>query len=172
MSGFEQLKIKMRAKVLSRFPSLSNKAADKIEPLAFDSIPWAAFNKPLSEAKISMVTTAGVHLKSDEPFDMVDTSGDPTFRIVPTDASRETMMITHNYYDHTDADRDINIVFPVDRLKELANEGVIGSVSDRLFSFMGHIEPNHFDSFLNDNVLQVAKKIKEDNVDAVLVTPG
>ena len=172
MSALSQLKNKLLAKLLTRFPSLADKAAQKIKPLTFDNTPWVPFDKPLNESKISLVTTAGVHLVIDKPFDMEDSTGDPTYRVVPTDRSPDGMMITHDYYDHKDADRDINIVFPIDRLKELADEGIIGSVSSRFFGFMGHIEENHIERFVKDQIPQVAKMMKEDGVDAVLVTPG
>jgi D-proline reductase (dithiol) PrdB len=167
-----RIKNRLVARLFTAFPALARRAAHKVPPLKFDQTPWAHFTKPLSEARIALVTTAGVHLKSDTPFDMIDSTGDPTFRMIPSAAQVSELMITHDYYDHTDANKDINIVFPIDRLRELAAEHVIGSVSPRFFSFMGHIQENHFPRFLLEQAPLVAAMLIEDQVDAVIVTPG
>ena len=169
---FSRIKNRFIAMIFTRFPSLARSAAGKVPPLKFDQSPWAPFTKPLASARIGLVTTAGVHLKSDKPFDMADSTGDPTFRVIPSSAMADDMMITHDYYDHSDADKDINIVFPLERLRELAAEGVIGGVTERFFSFMGHIDENHFPRFLEEQLPQVAAMLLEDGADAVLVTPG
>ena len=103
---------------------------------------------------------------------MKDTNGDPTYRDIPKDASKEQLTITHDYYDHKDADKDINIVFPIDRLKELKETGEIGDLADINFGFMGHIEAGHIYTLINDTAPEVADRLKSQGVDAVLLTPG
>jgi D-proline reductase (dithiol) PrdB len=66
---------------------------------------------------------------------MTDPSGDPTSREIPADTSPQDLCITHDYYDHTDADRDINVVLPIERVRELKILGEIGDVNHRHFSF-------------------------------------
>jgi D-proline reductase (dithiol) PrdB len=66
-----------------------------------------------------------VHLRTQKPYDIEDGDGDPSLRELPADTPAPEYMITHDYYDHTDADTDLNIVFPIDRLREFAREGVI-----------------------------------------------
>jgi len=68
--------------------------------------------------------------------------------------------------------KDLNIVFPVARLKEMAAEGFVGSVARRHFSFMGHIKDSHLDNLLETHAPQVANHLVQDHVDAVLLTPG
>jgi len=172
MTNYARLKNKALAWVFSRFPSLGAKAADKIEAVTFDTIPWTALKKPLSESRLSLVTTAGVHLRSDEPFNMADPTGDPTVRVIPSDVSATELMITHDYYDHTGADEDINIVFPLERLRELRDRGRIGSLAARYYGFMGHIEPNHIPALMETYAPRVAAMMKEDGVDVALLTPG
>ena len=167
-----RLKNRLIASIFTMFPALARSAAAKVPPLSFDQTPWAPFGKPLAEARVALLTTAGVHMRSDTPFDMTDSTGDPTLRVVPSDAPTAEMMITHDYYDHKDADKDINLVFPVERLREMATEGIIGGVTQRFFSFMGHIDQNHFPRFLEDELPKVAAMLKEDGADAVLITPG
>jgi D-proline reductase (dithiol) PrdB len=84
----------------------------------------------------------------------------------------DDLMITHNYYDHQDADQDINVVFPIKRLKEFEAEGMIGQVAPRHFSFMGHILGHHIESLVNRTGPEVAKMLKADGVDAVFLTPA
>ena len=118
------------------------------------------------------MTTAGVHLKSQKPFDMEDKEGDPTFREVPKDTPKSSLTITHKYYDHADADKDINIIFPVDRLSEMKERGEIGEVAEINYSFMGHILGRHVKTLVEETAPEVAGRLKSNNVDIVLLTPG
>lgn len=138
----------------------------------FDDVPWRPFTGRVSESRVALVTTAGVHLKSDPPFNMRDPAGDPGFREIPADAAEGSYTITHNYYDHTDADKDINVVFPFQVLQQLAASGDIGSVNGRHFSFMGHILPPHIHTLTHKTAARVARLLKRDGVDIVLLTPA
>jgi len=81
-------------------------------------------------------------------------------------------MITHNYYDHKDADQDINVVFPMERLRELEIEGTIAGIAPKHFSFMGHILGHHIETLINRTGPEVAKMLEADGVDAVFMTPA
>jgi D-proline reductase (dithiol) PrdB len=119
-----------------------------------------------------MVTTAGVHLKSQPPFNMEDPDGDATFRAFPADVDKTDLTITHKYYDHSAADSDINVVLPIDRLRELRDEGVIGRIAPTLYSFMGHIDGPHVKTLMEETAPQVADLLVRDEVDAVFLTPA
>jgi D-proline reductase (dithiol) PrdB len=103
---------------------------------------------------------------------MKDSCGDPSFREIPADTTTDNLTITHIYYDHSDADKDINIVFPIERIRLLKNSGEIGSVNPRHFSFMGHIRGNHIDTLLNETAPRVASILKGDGVDVAILTPA
>ncbi len=172
-----RLKNKLFAKLFTRFPFLGESAAKGVEVTTAGTssesgIPWTTFSKKLTEAKVAIVTTAGVHIKSDEPFNMQDEDGDPTYRVIPGATPNEELTITHDYYDHADADKDINIVFPLQRLREFAGEGVIGSVSANHYGFMGHIKGAHVDTLVYKMAARVAESLRKDEVDAVILTPG
>jgi D-proline reductase (dithiol) PrdB len=137
-----------------------------------DEIPWAPLRKPLREATVTMVTTAGVHLRSDPPFDMDDPDGDPSFRAIPSTADRAELVITHKYYDHSAADRDLNVVLPIDRLRELAAEGVVGGIGPTFYGFMGHIDGRHVKTLIEVTAPTVAGRLRADRVDAVFLTPA
>lgn len=160
------------ARLFTRFPSLFRRWVRKHQFVEFDDSPWVPFTGRIPDSRVALITTAGVHLKSDPPYDMHHAAGDPSFRKIPGDAKVDDLMITHNYYDHADADRDLNVVFPLERLRDLAQAGDIGSVSPRNFSFMGHIVPPHIHTLVHRTAPQVARMLEEDAVDLVLLTPA
>ncbi|HUI68416.1 MAG TPA: glycine/sarcosine/betaine reductase selenoprotein B family protein [Nitrospirota bacterium] len=163
---------KLIAKIITRFPSLSRKFTAAYEPWKSLDIPWAPVTTGLENSKIAVVTTAGIHHKDQEPFDMKDRDGDPSYRIIDITKPLSSLMITHDYYDHSDADRDINIVFPIERLKEFAREGFIGNIADFHYGFMGHITGKHLLTLINKSAPEVADRLKKDDVDIVILTPG
>ena len=159
------------AKIFSRSPLLVERWARSAKVVNNLDTPWAILPKESRQCKIALVTTAGVHLRSQAPFDMED-NGDPTWREIPSQADLQDLMITHNYYDHRDADRDINIVFPVKRLSELEADGVIGRIAPRHFSFMGHTGGRHLETMVKKTAPEVAGLLKADEVDTVFLTPA
>lgn len=167
-----RFKNRILARILTRFPKLVDRIAAKTEAIAVEGIPWAPVKKPLKVSRIAIVTTAGVHLRSQIPFNMKDSQGDPSYRELPSHTPKEDYIITHDYYDHTDADRDINIVYPIDRLKEMKEEGLIGDVAEKNYGFMGHIEGPHIDTLVRRTAPEVARKLKNEGVDIALLTPG
>jgi D-proline reductase (dithiol) PrdB len=88
-------------------------------------VPFTPFDMDLAKATIAIVSAAGVHQKDQEAFNIADDLGDLSYRVVGGDAQTSDLMVTHHHYDHTDADADINVVFPLDRLRELQSEGFI-----------------------------------------------
>jgi len=162
----------MLAKIFNRYSFLVERWARSGKFVNNLHTPWAILSKEMREFKIGLVTTAGVHLKSQLPFDMGDKDGDPTWREISSQVDLEDLMITHNYYDHRDADQDINVVFPVERLRELKADGVIGGISPRHFSFMGHITGRHLDTLIKRTGPEVARILKGDSADAVFLTPA
>ena len=89
-------------------------------------IPYTPFSGRLDSSLVGIVSTAGVHLKSQEPFVL---QGDTSYRAIPAEAVTQQLTVTHDHYDHNDAHRDINCVFPVEILRELVAEGRLGSTT-------------------------------------------
>ena len=153
-------------------PWLSERWARRHRFAETEGIPWAPLKKPLQETVIALVTTAGVHLKAQPPFDMDDPNGDPSFRVIPAYIKKEEVVITHNYYDHSAADKDLNVVLPLDRLKELKAEGFIGGIAPFVYGFMGHIDGPHVDTLVKQTAPEVAHLLTRDGADAVVLTPA
>ncbi|MCF4151531.1 hypothetical protein L2W58_06920 [Dethiosulfovibrio sp. F2B] len=128
---------------------------------------WTPVTKDLKDMNIALATAAGVHLKSDKRFNL---AGDSTYRIVPGDALIDDMMVSHGGYDNGDVNKDINCMFPLDRIRELAAEGFIKSVAKSHVGFMGG--GGNQEKFKNDLGPSVAKILKDEGVDAVLMTAG
>ncbi|MBI4596605.1 MAG: hypothetical protein HY730_09575 [Candidatus Tectomicrobia bacterium] len=170
--NFSRFKNKIISKLITRFPSLAKGFIESYRPWETEGIPWTPVTKPLEGCKIAVVTTAGVHHRDQKPFDMEDQNGDPTFREIDITRPMRDLMITHDYYDHGDADRDINIVFPIERLGELEREKIIGHLAGTHYGFMGHIDKAHILTLISDSAPEVAKRLKADRVDMVLLVPG
>jgi D-proline reductase (dithiol) PrdB len=130
----------------------------------FDSSPWVT-GPPLAKRRVALITTAGLHLRSNLPFGV----GASDYRIIPTDTSANDLVMSHisTNFDRTGFQQDWNVVFPLDRLRELAKEKVIGSVADYHYSFMGATDPIRMEA-LARNLAQI---MKNDGVDAVLLVP-
>lgn len=170
--NLHRLRNRLFALLFSRFPALTARWLKKQHLANYGPPPWAALSKPLSQCRIALVTTAGVHLRKDTPFAMNDQDGDPSYRVIPHGTPQEALQITHDYYDHRDADNDVNIVLPFERLAELAGEGVIGSVAPFHYSFMGHIDKHHIERLLGETAPEVARRLRREQVEAVVLTPA
>ncbi len=170
--SIDRLKNKLISKVITRFPFLAKRFIASYDPRRSLDVPWTPVTKALHRSTIAIVTTAGVHYKDQEPFDMKDREGDPSYRAIDLGRPPSDLMITHDYYDHSDADKDINIVFPVERLREFEKQGLIGRVAGRHYSFMGHIIDRHIPTLVNKTAPEIARALKNDHVDIVLLTPG
>jgi D-proline reductase (dithiol) PrdB len=130
----------------------------------FDSSPWVT-GPPLAKRRVALITTAGLHLRSNPPFGV----GASDFRIIPADTSANELVMSHvsTNFDRTGFQQDWNVVFPLDRLRELAGEKVIGSVADYHYSFMGATDPIRMET----TVRNLAQIMKNDGVNAVLLVP-
>lgn len=131
-------------------------------------IPFVLFEKTAKEAVFALVTTAGVHLKTQDVFDVE--AGDPTVKFIPSSCREEELMISHTHFDRKDADQDINCVFPLTRLKELEAEGIIGGMAPTHYGLMGYI-PNT-KPLIEETIPVIIKQLQEEKVDAVILNPG
>lgn len=173
---FERDRLRQRVsraygRLLTRLPALARRWGRSFEAVTGDEVPLVRLRKPLHTCRLALVTTGGVHLRSQRPFDMGDSRGDPSVRAIPADTPAEQLMITHDYYDHRDAERDLNILFPLALGRELVACGALGGLGTG-YSFMGHIEPPHVDTLLRRSAPELARRLRQEQVDAVLLTPA
>lgn len=125
----------------------------------------------LSKATIAIVSAAGIHQKDQEAFNIADDLGDLTYRVMSGEIASSNLMVTHHHYDHEDADADINVVFPIDRLRELLAEGVIGGIARKHVGYMGYTM--RLKDMYEQTAVQIADEIdKGSRADAVILTGG
>lgn len=129
-------------------------------------VPFTPFRGRIEEVTLCVVSTAGVRGKKDKPF---DAEGDSTYRVISGAATGEDLTYDDTHYDHACADRDINCVFPIDRLRELVAEKRIGGLSERHFS-MGFSQALR--ELRETTIPQVAREVDRARPDAVLLTGG
>ncbi len=137
---------------------------ENLEVPKTESIPWASLAKPLSQCRIALVTTGGVYVEGQKPFEPRD---DTIYREFPSDAPKEKLRILHRGYDNGPANEDINCILPIDVFKELETEGVIGSLAQTIYSFMGMIYDT--DTLSNVTAPEVGRRLKEEGVDAAFL---
>jgi len=138
------------------------------EYTVFNDTPVTLLSKPLNECKMALITTGGLHLKTDTPFDTKHKEGDCSYRILPGDMEHKDIMVTHESYDHKFINEDMNCVFPVDRMREYVKEGKIKSLSEEHYSFMGHI---YVTGPLLENSVEVGVRLKKLGIDIAFLTP-
>ncbi|MFQ6029061.1 MAG: glycine/sarcosine/betaine reductase selenoprotein B family protein [Dehalococcoidia bacterium] len=139
--------------------------------LEHDDTPWTPLRKPLSQSKLALVTSAGIHLRGDQPFTRDQAGGESSYRVIPSDANPADIIQSHFSigFDRTAIYRDLNVTFPMDRVNELVERGIIGSVSKSYYSFMGALrDPSRV---IEETGPEVAQRLQEEGVDVVLLTP-
>ncbi len=127
---------------------------------------WTKHDKPLTDMRVALITTAGLHFRDDESFDFTDA----TFRPIPCEEDSSNLIMSHSSanFDRVGFAEDVNLVFPIDRFKELLSAGAIGSLASVHYSFMGAgLMPNAYEQ----STREVAHLLKRDKVDAVFLTP-
>jgi D-proline reductase (dithiol) PrdB len=132
----------------------------------FASRPWVS-GPALTQRRVAIVTTSGMHRRNDRPFSLTPGTD---YRVIPGDTPTDELMMSHISvnFDRSGYQQDVNVVFPIDRLRELVADGVIGSVADFHYAFMGAAwPPTRFEP----KAQELAGLLEKDRVDAVLLSP-
>jgi D-proline reductase (dithiol) PrdB len=147
----------------------------KAMPIEREEVPWTPLTKSVDQCRFSLLTTAGVYLKGRQPpFDIERERreplwGDPTYRVIPRDARQEDFGVAHLHINTADIEEDVNIVLPIHRLLELEGAGEIGSLAPASYSVMGYQQGQ--DQWRDHYGPEIAARMKEEGVDAALITP-
>ena len=135
-----------------------------------DFVPLAPATKPLSQTRLTFVSSAGIQPKGTMPFDVVHPVGDFSLRCVPSVSKVSDLEIHQIKYPTTGALRDLNVIFPIERLQELATEGLIGELTPNFFSFIGYqMDPDRFERTLAEDI---ADAVIADGAEAALLCPA
>ncbi len=136
-----------------------------------DPVPWTPLAKPLAESRLAIISSSGFVLRDQEPFDKAIRGGDVSFRRIPNDADAGDLVDEHRSesFDHAGLVGDPNLAFPLDRARELAESGRVGSLARAHLSFMGSITaPGRLVRY---TAPEAAASLVEDAVDVALLVP-
>jgi len=157
-------------------PSLAAWIKNDIPETEFKGpIPWVPLRKPISELTFSLMTSAGISLKSDLPFDMErerrePSWGDPTYREIPRNSSEKDIDVNHLHVNTSFIKEDMNVVFPLQWFRRFEEEGIIGRLAPTCYSFYGY-QPDPRE-LIEKTMPIVAARMREEGVEAVFFTPA
>ena len=133
--------------------------------------PWTPPTKPLHQARVALVTSAGLHRRGEPPFISNHHEPDYSYRRLPANTPAGDILQSHASagFDRSGIQRDLNTTYPVDRLRELLERGAIGSLAESYYSFMGALRK--VDRLEQETAPAVAELLRQDGVEVVLLTP-
>lgn len=135
-----------------------------------DFVPLTKLTKPLPESRLTFVSTAGVQPKGSLPFDTSHPIGDYTFRRVPSDSKIADLEIHQLKYPTSGAERDLNVIFPIERLQELVRDKYVLELTENFFSFIGYnMDAERLEKTLAEDI---AEAVEEEKPDVVLLAPA
>jgi D-proline reductase (dithiol) PrdB len=149
---------------LEHMPEATRTHLENLPCPAFDTTPFVKA-PPAGQRRVAIVSTAGLHRREDRPFGL----GSDDYRIIPGDVAANDLVMSHvsTNFDRTGFQQDLNVLFPLDRLKDMARRGEIGSAASYHYSFMGATEPDKMEPAART----LAKLMKDDGVNVVLLVP-
>ncbi len=152
---------------LDRLPQVNRSTLETFPAQINDTAPYAPLGKGLGAVRLALVTTAGLHHRRDAPFG----PGEQSYRAIPTDTPAADVLQSHTSigFDRVPIMRDLNVSFPIDRVRELVARGELGAVASTHYSFMGALRDAG--RITGETGPEVARRLREDGVDAVLITP-
>ncbi len=156
--------------LLSELSDVERKMLEYFPAFEHAESPFTPLKKSLDQSRLAIVTTAGVHLRTDAAF-LHQAPPDSSYRLIPSDSSTSEIVQSHPSigFDRTAIYKDLNVTFPIDRVNELAEAKIINSVAKNHFSFHGaQRDPS---KIVEKSAPEVAKHLIMDGVDCVLITP-
>lgn len=152
---------------LDRLPPLNRNNLLMLPVQVNDAAPFTRLTRPLSAARLAIVTTAGLHRRADRPFG----PGEQGYRVIPSDTPAADIVQSHTSlgFDRVPTMRDLNISFPADRLRELVARGELGAMAPTHYSFMGALRDPRL--IQEETGPEIGRRLRDEGVDAVLITP-
>ncbi len=138
---------------------------------------WADFTKPLSEAKVALLSSAGIFLADEqEPFDIErekrePTWGDPSLRLVPSKVTQPEINATHLHLNTADLLTDMDVALPIHRLNELVANGEVGAAASEHYSLMGYQEDG-VEVWRDKTGPEIAAHCHANDIDALILAPA
>ena len=152
---------------LDRLPQINRNNLLTFPAQVNDTAPFVPLDKPLSACRLAIVTTAGLHRRGDRPFG----PGDQTYRVIASDTPAADIIQSHTSigFDRVPVMRDVNISFPIDRVRELITRGALGGLGPNGYSFMG--AQRDCARIESETGPEAARRLRDEGVDVALITP-
>jgi D-proline reductase (dithiol) PrdB len=152
---------------LDRLPQLNRNNLLMLPVQVNDTTPYTRLASPLSACRLAIVTTAGLHRRGDRPFG----PGEQAYRVIPSDTPAADIVQSHTSlgFDRVPTMRDLNISFPVDRLRELVARGELGGTGPHHYSFMG--AQRELKRIQEETGPEVGRRLRDEGVAVALITP-
>lgn len=152
---------------LDRLPQVNRTTLLTFPAQVNDGAPWVPLAKPLAACRLAIVTTAGLHRRGDPPF----RPAEQTYRVISADTPAADIIQSHTSigFDRVPIMQDLNVSFPIDRLRELVARGELGGLGAHSYSFMGAQRDTV--RIEGETGPEVARRLREDGTDLVLITP-
>jgi D-proline reductase (dithiol) PrdB len=152
---------------LDRLPQLNRNNLLMLPVQVNDTAPFVRPPRPLAACRLAIVTTAGLHRRSDRPF----APADPGYRVIPTGTPAADIVQSHTSlgFDRVPIMRDLNITFPVDRIGELLARGELGGAAPNHYSFMG--AQRELGRLERETGPEVGRRLRDEGVELALITP-
>jgi D-proline reductase (dithiol) PrdB len=152
---------------LDRLPQASRNTLLTFPAQVNDGAPFVIPGKPLASCRLAIVTTAGLHRRGDTPFG----PGEQGYRVIPSDLPAAEIIQSHTSigFDRAPIMRDLNISFPIDRLRELVARGALGGLGPNHYSFMGALRDAA--RLEKETGPEVGRRLRDEGVELALITP-
>jgi len=152
---------------LDRLPQINRSTLLTFPAQVNDAAPFVTPNKSLAACRLAIVTTAGLHRRGERPF----SPGEQTYRVIPSDSTAADIIQSHTSigFDRVPIMQDLNVSFPIDRLRELVGRGELGGLGANCYSFMGALRDTA--RVEGETGPEVARRLREESTDLVLITP-
>lgn len=152
---------------MARIDDIPQPTRDAVQSLpcpSFETTPFVSGPK-LAERRIALLSSAALIRRGDKPFPF----GSAECRFVPADLPTDDILMSHVSinYDRAGFQRDLNVVYPIDRFRELAAEGVIAGVADTNYTVMGSTDPVGMAGAAD----QIAGQLRQERIDSILLSP-
>ena len=152
---------------LDRLPAANRKTLADFPAQVNETAPFARLARPLCECTLALVTTTGLHRRGDRPF----APGEQGYRVIAADTDAADLLQSHTSlgFDRVPIMRDVNVSFPIDRVRELVAQGDLGAVAPSHYSFMGALRDTA--KLARETGPEVARRLREDGADVAFITP-
>lgn len=134
------------------------------------TVALTPLKRPVSQSKVALVSTGGVHLKADPPFDLAAPEGDPTIRRIPRSVNPAELTVSHAHYDTEMALEDVDCIFPIQAARTLESRGIIGELAATHYGLMGFV-PNG-KRLISETGPELADELQKEAVDVLVMVPG